>query len=249
MRAARETVGTRASTAGRRELITPVGRSEEIGALRRVIEIGASGRPTVALVLGASGIGKTTLIEEVLRLDADAWRAAVVLRATGDEAEVGLEFGVVDQLVRAAPLAATGRDRFTVPPRTAPLDAGAMLLRAFDDLALDVPLVMVIDDAHLADDASLQALTFAARRLQDDAVTIVLLGRPELVDRLPVGLGRLAQTTGGVVELGGLDRDAVGELAARVLGRPVSAAAAERLRSHTDGHPLHTRVLLSLIHI
>lgn len=60
---------------------------------------------------------------------------------------------------------------------------------------------------------------------------------------MPPGLLRLAERTGRV-ELRGLDVGAVTELAEAGLGRPVRRAAAERLRAHTGGNPLHIRALL-----
>ncbi len=103
---------------------------------------------------------------------------------------------------------------------------------------------VVIDDAHLADVPSLTAITFALRRLRADPVVLVIAMRPEGRERIPLGLGRLAERSGGVVNLGVLDLSAIADLAAGVYGQAIPNAAAERLHAHTGGHPLHTRALL-----
>jgi hypothetical protein len=221
-----------------------LGRDAERDRLRRAVAAAGKGTPTAVVLRGEAGIGKSTLLAAAL---ADVDDSVIVLAASGDEAEAGLDFGVVEQLLRAAPLDADRRSRITPRPGTDPLSAGASLLRAFDELGAeraDHTVVLAIDDAHLADSASLQALTFAFRRVRTDAVALVVAGRPIDPSPLPPGLERLAHRTGGVLELGGLDIDATGDLAASVHG-PLSAVAVRRLRAHTGGHPLHTSVLLA----
>jgi DNA-binding CsgD family transcriptional regulator len=219
-----------------------VGRAVEIEAIRHAIELGAGGTPSFMVVLGESGIGKTTLLGMAVPHTVPA--GAVVLAATGDEAERDLDYGVLGQFLRAAPLSPDERAAFAPDPGTDPLGAGARLLRSLDALELDVPLVLTLDDAHLADAASMQALTFAARRLQRDPVTLLVFGRPQLEASIPPGLLRLAERTAGVRQLSGFDVTDVRELLRRRFEGDVEWKVAERLTSHTRGHPLHTRVLL-----
>ena len=103
--------------------------------------------------------------------------------------------------------------------------------------------MIVVDDAQWADDLSLRALSFAVRRLHDDPVLLCLVCRDDGRQCLPAGLERLVDT-GVHVELGPLDRAAVGELAAPAYDRPVPAAAVARLHDHAGGNPLHVRALL-----
>ena len=53
------------------------------------------GQPTVVLVEGEAGIGKSTLLARF----AVGLAGAAVLRASGDEAELRLPYGIVGQLV------------------------------------------------------------------------------------------------------------------------------------------------------
>lgn len=180
-------------------------------------------------------MGKSTLVREAL-----TDTTTEVVMATGDEAETDLDFGVVEQLLRCA-----GGDLGPWPSPPDPIVAGARLLRAFDRGTQHRPLVVVVDDAHLADTVSLEALTFAARRLGADPIVVMMTTRPDGADRVPAGFGRLADRVGAVMELGGLGVDAVGVLAVAAYGRQPPVRAIARLHRHTGGHPLHTRTLLA----
>lgn len=94
-----------------------VGRAVELAALRRALAEVATGRPQTILVTGAAGIGKTSLIEQFLsQVDGVA-----TLRASGEQWEAFVAFGVIDQLLRAAGvrggLLLAGRQR-SLPPRS-----------------------------------------------------------------------------------------------------------------------------------
>ena len=107
------------------------------------------------------------------------------------------------------------------------------------------PLILVVDDAHLADPASLRAVTFALRRLRCDRVSAVLTARTGGVGRLPDGLMRLVDEHGERMPLAGLTETEVRDLA-DVLGcGPLSQPSAARLRIHTGGSPLHLRALMT----
>ncbi len=216
-----------------------VGRDRELATLRAALERASSGEPTVLLIIGEAGMGKTELMRSLLTVP-----DVIAVAAAGDQGETELDFGLIEQLLRASPL---GGDQVsdTLPDVGAnPLEAGASLLRLVDGLQLGTPLIVAIDDAHWADRSSLDALTFGARRLRADRFLLCVATRPEGFDRLPQGLVRLADATGGRVEVGGLDTPSIRTLATALRDEPVSAPAAERLRAHTAGNPLHVRALL-----
>src|SRR4051794_18838757 len=97
-------VESRPSMATQRQLGVPpsparfVGRRQEICVLENALADARARRPRVVAVAGPEGIGKTALVERFL---ADAGDV-IALRASGDESERELEFGVVDQLLRRA---------------------------------------------------------------------------------------------------------------------------------------------------
>lgn len=73
-----------------------IGREEELGQLERAHEAALSGQPAVALVLGPSGIGKTSLVSAFVNGVRD--RGGVVLRGSCRERE-SMPYKAVDGLV------------------------------------------------------------------------------------------------------------------------------------------------------
>jgi DNA-binding CsgD family transcriptional regulator len=216
-----------------------VGRQTELALLRGRLDAARRGTSQTVLIVGAPGVGKTAL------LDAFLVRAGQgVLRASGDSLETGLAYGVVEQLVGATgepPTFPRAGDIADVRPAR----VGAQLLDLLGRAPARGQRIVVVDDAHWADPASLQALTFALRRLRTDRVLVLLAAHHDLVERLPVSLHRLiAGPAGTRLRLGGLE---TAELQALCLGLGVgslSRRAAARLREHTDGNPMHARALL-----
>ena len=212
-----------------------VGRTGELDWLAGRLSTAVSSRPTTAVIDGPPGIGKSALVSTFLEGLADVR----TLSASGDESETFLQYGIVNQLLGTSQ--GSWEDPFA---------AGAAVLQHLDRLGDRQATVLVVDDAHLADTASLGALTFALRRLAADAVLAIFVTRDDQVSRLPPGLLRLA-AEGDRLHVHGLSETEVAELVqARGLGDPAGAAAT-RLRHHTDGSPLYLRALLdlSLIHI
>ena len=140
-----------------------VGRATEVATLRAELAAARAGTPRVLVVQGDAGIGKTVLLEQFLTDEADL----TVLRATGEQWEAYVAYGVIDQLMRVAGVSTTrllvSRDR-SFPPEE-PVGVGAWILDVIKDLAQEATVVVIVDDAHWADMDSLRALLFAARRL------------------------------------------------------------------------------------
>ncbi len=217
-----------------------VGRVAELALLREALADATARRPRVVQVEGPAGVGKTALIERFLA-EPGTERAPTVLRAGGEEAEMLLAYGVVEQLVRAAelePTTVTG----AADPLDDPVTVGTRLLHVLD--RDDEPIVVVVDDAHWADRPSLSALLFALRRLVADSV-LVVIGVRDAVLGLPDSLRRLiGGQNGTTIALPGLAEPELRDLAAQ-LGAPLSARAARRLHDGTQGNPLHVRALLA----
>ena len=217
-----------------------VGRQAEQQAIDRLGAAARLGTSGVLAVRGEAGVGKTALLDDaVSRLD-----GMRVLRATGLESEREIPFATLLQLLRpalgaldgippmqadamAAALAlpgasgtADGRDRFTI---------GAAVLSLVCRYAEDGPVAVVVDDLHLADEPSSNALVFAARRLAADPVVTLLGVRSPDGDDLVADLPSLA--------LRGLDLDSARTMLERAPG-DVSDERVRLLHRATDGNPL-----------
>nr|WP_062342364.1 LuxR family transcriptional regulator [Herbidospora sakaeratensis] len=201
-----------------------VGRRAELAALADVLRGAGEGRPAVVAVEGTAGIGKSSLVRRFLA----GHPGLTVLSASGATEESSLRYGVLGQLLPAE------------RPDADPLEAGSLLLDHIGVRQAAGVVVVVVDDAHWADAPSLTALTFALRRLRADGVLAVVVA-PD-TGELPGGLHRLlAEDTTLRLRLAGLTSGDVRELT----GLP--APAAERLRAHTVGSPLHIGALLDQV--
>ncbi|MFC7041403.1 AAA family ATPase, partial [Nonomuraea rubra] len=162
-----------------------IGRNAEIAVLSRMIAESRGGQGNAVALYGVAGIGKSALLEEAA---SRAGEHALVLRATGVEAESELPYAALHLLLRparhlidrlpagqrAALRGAFGEGHEGVPDRFL---VGLAVLTLLADLAEERPLLCLIDDVHWLDRASLDALTFAARRLAAERITMVFAGR------------------------------------------------------------------------
>jgi AAA ATPase domain len=159
-------IGRDAGLARLRGLVDPVPRSSQ-----------------VLLVTGEAGMGKTVLLADAV--DRARLAGMRVLSITGRESESRLAFAGLHQLLRPVlPVAADLPDRQAQallgalglaadPGAPDPLLTGAAVLTLLSDLSERSPVLVVADDAHWLDRSSLDALAFAASRL--DAERVVLL--------------------------------------------------------------------------
>ena len=215
-----------------------LGRASEEQAVARVIAGARVGHSAVLVLVGEAGIGKTTVLDSAVAA-ADGMR---VLRASGRETERDLAFAglhqlllpVLDTLPRIPPpqqealevalalRAGSGGDRFAV---------GAATLSLVTRAAEQTPVLIVVDDAHLWDRASAEAVAFLGRRLLADRVGLLVAARSDTSSPLlDVGF-----TT---VTVEGLPLEAVPDLLALHAKQTVPRALARRLHRATGGNPL-----------
>ncbi|HEV7788630.1 MAG TPA: AAA family ATPase [Pseudonocardia sp.] len=239
------------------------GRSRELAALTAAWSAARDGHGRVVVVTGEGGIGKTRLVAELARrADNAGGRVAVGAGVdVGGEAPFAVWQELARQLVRAvpappqdagwpqelgrlAPDLATGLGRTGVP---APVAAPELeRLRIFDGAlrlvewaAAGRPVLLVTEDVHRADRASLQLTTHIGRRLAGLPVMLVLTRRDRPVraetDALVTDLaGRGVEVS--EVQLGPL---ADIELAAVVCSvAPLAEDDVRRAVAAAEGNPL-----------
>lgn len=113
------------------------------------------------------------------------------------------------------------------PPIEAPHDLRlrvarevARLIRALsEDEALGAPVLVLLEDLHWADDATLEVIDHVLRVDTDVAALVIGTARPELLDVRPSSVSTLAGTDGTRLELGPLADAEAGELVDALLAR------------------------------
>jgi DNA-binding NarL/FixJ family response regulator len=240
-----------------------VGRTGELDALDQVLGELDRGRSSAVELVGEPGIGKTRLLRELARRA--ELRGQLVLSGSASELERDLPFSVLvdalDEYVegldprRLAGLSDDVRGELAhVLPSLAEL-AGERQLALQDEryrshravrsllerLAETSPLVLMLDDLHWADSASVELLGALLRRPPAAPVLLALARRPRhLPERLSAALER-AHRAGelAVFELGALTPDEAGEL----LGETVGLADRPVLYEESGGNPFYLEQL------
>jgi ATP/maltotriose-dependent transcriptional regulator MalT len=201
-----------------------VGRSRE---LETVGDLLASGGRSAVVLSGLPGVGKSRVASECLTLAHS--RGLATARVLASQAASRLPFGALAPLLPGTP----------VPTREP-----AGMLRAARESIVELgggrPLVLLVDDAHLLDEASAtlvhqlaanrSAFVIATLRTKEPAPDpIVALWKDDLAERIEV------QALGG---------ETIETLLSGVLGGPVSAATLHQLVDRSAGNALYLRELV-----
>ena len=197
----------------------------------------------MVLIEGEPGIGKTRFLAEILA-DPAGLRP---FHADADELERTRPFGsLVDalgcQVSSADPLRAeiarlidAGAGEFRIVERFAEL---------LERIALEAPLLVVVDDFQWADPSTVTSLRFAARHLADVPANFVLAFRPiPRVHELASFVDRSIRDGALHVTLGPLDERAVVGLVEDLLGRPPGAGL-RTLVAGAAGSPFYVTELV-----
>ncbi|MBO1902056.1 AAA family ATPase [Leucobacter weissii] len=200
----------------------------------------ASTRAATAVLVGDSGMGKTTVIEAVAERASSLGRA-VLLR--GDRYESDLGFATLEELFRRLRL--RGGESLTTAD-TDPVAQGHRLLRYFDELR--EPLFLLFDDIQWIDPSSARALRFVLRRSANHRLVVIGAARPvdhPLLDILSTQISEGMGFFRG--ELAPMMAEDVQNLAWTSLRRRISFRTASALRNATNGSPFVVMQLLRSI--
>lgn len=253
-----------------------VGRQSELERLRAHWKSALAGNGTVALLAGEPGVGKTRLAREFAR--ANAIDGATVLFGRCDDGigvpyqpfvealsdfitaltddELGARLGpLAEELGRLAPQL---RSRVAGLRLAATSDAASEEFRLFEamagwvcSLAREAPVVLVVDDAHWAQQPTLLMLRHLTRKIRTSRVLIVVTYRDTEVDRahpLSKVIGDLRRDANVErVALGGLNQDEVSEFVEQAAGHALDERARElasAIHDETEGNPFFVSEVL-----
>jgi len=214
------------------------GRAAELQRIEGLLDAAREERAGVLVVRGQAGIGKSALLEAARDLAPEMQ----VLACAGIESETRLPFAALHQLLRPvlghvdalpgvqarALRCALGLESLARPE---PFLVSLAVLSLLVEASEPAPLLLVVDDAHWLDEATADVLVFVARRLDAEAIAVLLAVRDEEDARLELrGLPQLP--------IAGVDADAARAVLDERVGEALSPDVATWLIDATDGNPL-----------
>ena len=243
-----------------------VGRDDELMALVGALDNLSSGQSSWVQVTGEPGIGKTRLVGELRQLAEE--RGALVLVGRGAELEMDIPFGVVidafddhlgsldisrrvelcgrhmGELRRIFPiLDAHGRGRKHRASEDGRYPTHRALRLLVSRLADPAPLVLVFDDLHWADSASIELISFLLGHPPDAAVLMVLCWRPGEAPGLAGDLtARARDLPRAAVGLTSLSEDSL----AVMLGGDLDGPTLRSVYRASGGNPFYAEALFAV---
>lgn len=253
-----------------------VGRESQLAALNGSLQKAIIGSGSVVLISGDPGIGKTRLLEE-FEHDALRAAARVLWGWCWEEGGVpelwpwvrllrGLE-SFVDEVAEGRGLSPASSAAWEYVGRILRHDSSADLplvplfqgeqaqFRFFDAVATALralaeiqPLLLVLEDLHAADSATLLLLNFLSRELRRDRVLLVGAYRPDEIGALENKARLFRELIGAALtlKLDGLRQAQIGEMSRRH-GLSLTERQIDALHRLTDGNPLFAQSVLSLL--
>jgi DNA-binding SARP family transcriptional activator len=254
-----------------------VGRGRQLAQLMAGVEDLQRGRGSLFLLRGEPGIGKTWLAEEgaaraaergALVLSGRCWESGgapaywpwvqclrkLVQQTEPDTLAAQLGMGAVD-VARIVPELHELLPRLPRPPAVDPEGARFLLFDAITTLLRNAtrtrPIVLVLDDLHAADAASLLLLRFLTDALGDARVLVIATRRdsePAASDSFAATVAQLARSERfHDVALSGLGREEVARLVNAAGARGASDELVAAIHERTDGHPFFVAELVRLL--
>lgn len=238
-------------------------REQQLRALFELLDDAGAGRGRLLAIEAAAGLGKSTLLGHAAAVAGE--RGMLVLRGAGRELERELGWGVARSLFESwllgladaarhellAGPAAAGWPLFAAPSGGAGAggaEAGFALLHGLYWLTVRIgearPLLLVVDDAHWADEPSLRFLLYLVGRQGELPVAVLVAGRAGEAGAGGLWGSLLSEPAVTVLGLAPLSCAAVGALV-RERVRDADEAVCARAFALTAGNPLFVRELVT----
>jgi DNA-binding CsgD family transcriptional regulator len=245
---------------------TLVGRDAELARLRGLLQDAAAGRAVTGLVSGDAGIGKSRLVAEAMQI---AERDGFTVLC-GQCAEIGdsvpyLPFAdafraappYIEKAIKARPVLSRllpdgdGQAHEGDWAGLARQQMFGAVLSLLSEIAVDSPVLLVIEDLHWADATTRHLVTFLARMLHRERVAIIGTYRADDLHRRHPLRGVIAELLRlpmvALVELGPLPAAALAEILSNVPNAPspLSAATLNSLVERAEGNAYYAEELLT----
>jgi DNA-binding CsgD family transcriptional regulator len=220
-----------------------IGRDEELQVVQRFLDRAGA---RALLIAGEAGVGKTSLWQAAVGLAEATGMRAIAARPA--EAETSFAHAALGDLLgahtdvladlpapqrRALEAALLMADARAAPDQQAVALATLAALRA---LARASPLVVAVDDVQWLDRSTAAVLAFAARRLTDEPVGLLLAQRTAGAAPVPLGLDRTADRLDRL-DLAPLSLGAVQRLLEQRLGWVPSRPVLHHVHELSGGNP------------
>ena len=240
-------------------------REAELKALEQALDGAVSGRGSVVAIEGPPGIGKSTLVSSCIELARERGMYTVSVRAT--ELERSYPYGIVRQTGDSVALdkspeelegVLTGAAKLALPilnpGGSEDLDNPELMYQRLHglywmtaNLAREKPLLISIDDAQWADEASMAAERFLSMRIADLPMVLLLGVRTVDVGQIGVPLAELLGDPATIQVRPGALSEAGAEARIRSLLGSADAEFAAACHHATGGNPFLLEQLVSEI--
>jgi tetratricopeptide (TPR) repeat protein len=238
-----------------------IGRQNEIKTISKILENLSDGKGGVLIIEGTAGIGKTRLTQEIVHLSQKSGFQAMI--GSAHEQEKELPYSPVIEALRMAVNSFREFAHF-IPvelavaiPEIKPISQQivvsdklsaqgylfAGVLRFLKAISLKTPVVMILDDLHIADDGTLKLFHYLARHTSEFPLFLIGATRPfeNKMSSSLIGLlqGLEREALGNKLELRLLSKKEHFELLLQSLGRgEVDTKLANEIFTLTEGSPL-----------
>ncbi|MDX1621243.1 MAG: AAA family ATPase, partial [Nitriliruptorales bacterium] len=247
-----------------------VGRDEELARLRSAWEAAGQGEPSLVLVGGDAGVGKTRLTDELLHHVRDG-EGRVLVGACIEVGDGSVAFAALTDALRGL---AADEDASRLPEllgparpqlaRLVPSLGGAeafdgdppspivVLQAALDGLARlaeDRPVVFVLEDIHWADRSTLDLLAYLARTVREERLLIIATYRTDEIHRrhqLRPFLAELSRARAiERIDLAPFDREQLTAQLRAIRDENLPAHLIDEVLRRSDGNPFLAEELLA----